>query len=86
MITRLTLRAIRICLAVSFVFGLGPSGAQSQAATIGQASPINEYSAIHHPVVGRKGMVSSQKEAATRVGVEILKQGGNAIDAGVAVG
>ena len=86
MITRLTHWAIKICLGVSFVFGLGPSGAQSQAATIGQASPINEYSAIHHPVVGRKGMVSSQNEAATRVGVEILKQGGNAIDAGVAVG
>ncbi len=86
MITRSTRWAIRICLGVSFVFGLGPSGAQSQAATIGQASPINEYSAIHHPVVGRKGMVSSQNEAATRVGVEILKQGGNAIDAGVAVG
>ena len=86
MITRSTRWAIRICLGVSFVFGFGPSGAQSQAATIGQASPINEYSAIHHPVVGRKGMVSSQNEAATRVGVEILKQGGNAIDAGVAVG
>ena len=86
MITRLTHWAIKICLGVSLVFGLGPSGAQSQAATIGQASPINEYSAIHHPVVGRKGMVSSQNEAATRVGVEILKQGGNAIDAGVAVG
>ena len=86
MITRSTHWAIRICLGVSVVFGLGPSGAQSQAATIGQASPINEYSAIHHPVVGRKGMVSSQNEAATRVGVEILKQGGNAIDAGVAVG
>ena len=86
MITRSTRWAIRICLGVSFVFGLGPSGAQSQAATIGEASPINEYSAIHHPVVGRKGMVSSQNEAATRVGVEILKQGGNAIDAGVAVG
>ena len=86
MITRSTHWAIRICLGVSVVFGLGPSGAQSQAATIGEASPINEYSAIHHPVVGRKGMVSSQNEAATRVGVEILKQGGNAIDAGVAVG
>ncbi len=31
-------------------------------------------------------MVSSQEQIATRVGVEILKQGGNAIDAAVAVG
>ncbi|MDJ0831961.1 MAG: gamma-glutamyltransferase [Gammaproteobacteria bacterium] len=31
-------------------------------------------------------MVSSQEQIATRVGVEILKQGGNAVDAAVAVG
>jgi len=47
---------------------------------------INEYNAIHHPVVGHQGMVSSQNAAATRVGVEILENGGNAIDAAVAVG
>ena len=86
MITRSTHDAIKIYLGVLLVFGLTPSSVQSQVATIGRASPINEYSAIHHPVVGRRGMVSSQNEVATRVGVEILKKGGNAIDAGVAVG
>ncbi len=40
----------------------------------------------HHPVIGTKGMVSTQEEQATQVGVEILKAGGNAIDAAVAVG
>lgn len=41
---------------------------------------------IFHPVLSRNGMVASQEATATRVGVEILKQGGNAIDAAVAVG
>lgn len=49
-------------------------------------APIARYQAINHPVVGRRGMVASQNELATRVGVEILERGGNAVDAGVAVG
>lgn len=62
-----------------------PESAHAQATAI-QAAPINTYNAIHHPVTGRRGMVSTQNETATRVGVEILEQGGNAIDAAVAVG
>lgn len=41
---------------------------------------------IVHPVHGRNGMVASQEAAATRVGVEVLRGGGNAVDAAVAVG
>lgn len=62
---------------------LAPVVGQVQAL---QAAPINEYNAINHPVVGRNGMVASQNADATRVGVEIMRQGGNAIDAAVAVG
>ena len=39
-----------------------------------------------HPVKEQHGMVSSVDALATRVGVDILKQGGNAVDAAVAVG
>jgi len=60
-----------------------PAAGQAQAL---QSAPINEYNAINHPVAGRNGMVASQNADATRVGVEIMRQGGNAIDAAVAVG
>ncbi|NOZ63015.1 MAG: gamma-glutamyltransferase [Calditrichaeota bacterium] len=35
---------------------------------------------------GKQGMVVSSEETATRVGVDVLKKGGNAIDAAIAVG
>jgi gamma-glutamyltranspeptidase/glutathione hydrolase len=38
------------------------------------------------PVFARNGMVATQESTATKVGVEILKQGGNAVDAAVAIG
>jgi gamma-glutamyltranspeptidase/glutathione hydrolase len=37
-------------------------------------------------VVARHGMVVAQEKRATRIGVEVLKRGGNAVDAAVAVG
>ena len=61
-----------------------PRGMEAQAATA--QAPINTYNATHHPVVGRNGMVATQNFLATRIGVDILRQGGNAVDAGVAVG
>ncbi|MEY8198837.1 MAG: hypothetical protein RPS47_06315, partial [Colwellia sp.] len=47
---------------------------------------IVRYEDVFHPVVGKKGMVSSQNTIATEVGLDILKSGGNAIDASVAMG
>lgn len=41
---------------------------------------------IFHPVYAKHGMVSSADANATRVGVDVLKNGGNAVDAAVAVG
>ena len=39
-----------------------------------------------HPVFARSAMVASQEAQASRVGLDILKRGGNATDAAVAVG
>ncbi|MGE7154455.1 gamma-glutamyltransferase [Methylorubrum rhodesianum] len=48
--------------------------------------PIQSDEARLLPVLASRGMVSSQDALATRVGVEILRKGGNAVDAAVAVG
>jgi gamma-glutamyltranspeptidase/glutathione hydrolase len=76
-------------LSTSFVAAAGLLAAVSFAA--GQSAPpapapILTNTARFLPVVARNGMVASQEKLATRVGVDILKQGGNAVDAAVAVG
>jgi gamma-glutamyltranspeptidase/glutathione hydrolase len=54
----------------------------------GQASdePIIRYDDLRHPVLGANGMVSSQNAHASEVGAQVLADGGNAVDAAVAVG
>ena len=61
----------------------------SQPATNASQLAANRYDSsndIFHPVYGKNGMVASEQGLATQVGLDILKQGGNAIDAAVAVG
>jgi gamma-glutamyltranspeptidase/glutathione hydrolase len=49
-------------------------------------SPTSADAASRPPVRGKLGMVSSVSEIASQVGVDVMKRGGNAVDAAVAVG
>jgi gamma-glutamyltranspeptidase/glutathione hydrolase len=66
-------------LATAALIALAPSGLSAQEAAI--------YSSMDavHPVWAKSAMVSVQEAVAAEVGLQVLKDGGNAVDAGVAV-
>lgn len=51
-----------------------------------QPRQLLEYPSIHSPVIGENGMVVTQNATASKVGADIISQGGNAVDAAVAIG
>ena len=63
-----------------FVFISGFSNVYSQN------TKVISHKDIHHPVSGQNGIVATQEALATDVGLNILREGGNAIDAAVAIG
>ncbi len=52
---------------------------------VGQEVPIFDPQDIFHPVVSKNGMVSTEEHFATEAGLQILKGGGNAVDAAVTI-
>ncbi len=74
-------------LAAGVAATLLAQGAQAQSA--GDAAGANaliSYRSIFHPVEAENGMVAAQERLAAEVGRDILKRGGNVVDAAVATG
>ena len=49
-------------------------------------SPVIRYQDLAHPTFGAAGMVAAQNSLSAQAGAEVLADGGNAVDAAVAVG
>jgi gamma-glutamyltranspeptidase/glutathione hydrolase len=70
--------AVLIVALVSLISAPGVTLFRTATSTIAVA-------ASREPVRARHGIVASTNEVASRVGVDVMKRGGNAIDAGIAV-
>ncbi|MFN3960955.1 MAG: gamma-glutamyltransferase [Parvularculaceae bacterium] len=66
-------------------FAALPLNAQPAGEAAG-ANALISYRAIFHPVEAENGMVAAQDRLAAEVGRDILKNGGNVVDAAVATG
>ena len=71
------LRLLFLCLAGVSLATAPPAQAQRRQ--------LLEYPSIHSPTVSDRGMVVSQSRIASEVGARILRDGGNATDAAVAI-
>jgi gamma-glutamyltranspeptidase/glutathione hydrolase len=74
-------RRVLLALLVSLICA-GPIAAQDSALPDAAPAPGRPIAAV----TARHGMVVAQEARAARVGLEILRQGGNAVDAAVATG
>lgn len=77
-----TVRQLSWSLVMSFTVVAGANAAPTQVSPVSYGVDSDTF----HPVKAQHGMVASVDAMATQVGVEILRQGGNAVDAAVAVG
>src|SRR3569832_1892609 len=71
-------KRVLFSLLLFFIFSIGIVYAQD--------APIYSPKDIFHPATSKNGIVASQERYATEAGLQVFKEGGNAIDAAVTIG
>jgi gamma-glutamyltranspeptidase/glutathione hydrolase len=79
-------RTLLFSLCILFLFGCAwqPVARSASPSLASRVAPGWPYALDARPATGNKGMVVSDAPLATDVGIEMLKNGGNAVDAAVA--
>jgi gamma-glutamyltranspeptidase/glutathione hydrolase len=77
-VTRISGAGWRFGLATALALVVAPPAVAQQQLAISDLDRV-------HPELGRQGMVASQEADATRIGLEVLQNGGNAVDAAATI-
>ncbi len=79
-------RALILAATLLLAITATPAHLYAQRANDPAAAALIGSDSRFHPVMGEHGMVAAQEKIAAQVGADILKAGGNAVDAAVATG
>ena len=82
----LALASLAACSATPPQASTAPTAVQQTSAAAAASAAYDFDMDVFHPVVANNGMVATEQELASRIGLDILKAGGNAVDAAVGIG
>ncbi len=82
----LALASLAACSAPPPQASTAPAAVQQTSAAAAASAAYDFDMDVFHPVVANNGMVATEQELASRIGLDILKAGGNAVDAAVGIG
>ena len=82
----LALASLAACSATPPQASTAPAAVQQTSAAAAASAAYDFDMDVFHPVVANNGMVATEQELASRIGLDILKSGGNAVDAAVGIG